>query len=165
MFYLFKLIERDGLLIGKDIYSKSYGTKIICGHCLYIYKSKKITNPKEKDDIMEELYGLYSDQGEEIDNVHTCKNCSQRLGIINFDDFDGATDGAGNLIESRTVLNENDIFDKTDKEYVIDYSSKYYKEKLVSKGITSLQNINKLKKYQNQFQTFLEILVLIYLRI
>ena len=138
-YYIYDLIERDGLLINNNIYSKTFKKLIVCGHWTYTYKLSKITNSDERDIVLNELYGIYSDNGEETSNIHRCKICSQVLGTIEYDDFDGATDDLGNLAQSRAIW----VDDKPDTTYKIDCTSRIFKEKLGLRGITSLQNVNK----------------------
>ena len=145
-YYIYELIERDGLLINSNIYSKSHGVLIICGHWKYIYKLSKTPDENERDKITNEMYSVYGDNGAETQNKHTCKTCSQTLGTTEYDEFDGGTDGAGNLVQSRLVWNDNIDgwkYDKTTGLQKIDCMSTAFKEKLGLKGITSLQTVNK----------------------
>ena len=145
-YYIYELIERDGLLIDNSIYSKTYGKLIVCGHWKYINKLSKTQDADERSIILNDLYGLYSDNGEETQNIHTCKVCSKVLGTIDFDEFAGGTDEAGKLVESRAIWTDDMdkyIYERSNKKYKIDCTSKVFKEKLGLKGITSLQNVNK----------------------
>ena len=148
--YIYELIDRDGILINNNIYSKTYKKLIICGHWKYIYKLSKMsnteTNSDEREIVLNELYGLYSDEGHETQNIHTCKVCSKALGTIEFDEFQGDKDATGALTQSRSIwtdiIDENQYFiNKQDAK--LDCTSNAFKEKLGHKGITSLQNVNK----------------------
>jgi hypothetical protein len=143
--YIYELIERDGLLVNNNIYSKSYGDLIVCGHWRFLYKLSKTSNITDRDEIQKEMCGIYGDNGDEIHNIHTCKTCGQSLGATDFDEFDGGTDGAGNLVQSRMVWDDKMdkfMYDRTKTHQKIDCSSVIFKEKLGLKGITSLHNVN-----------------------
>lgn len=104
--YIYNLIEKDGLLIGMDLYSKKYKRKIdnqyICGHHVYKMRERKANNPKKKDEIVQRMYNIFGDEGEASSDVQTCRNCGKVLGTHKTDDVEGYTE-AGQQIRSRDV--------------------------------------------------------------
>ena len=109
--YIYNLIEKDGLLIGMDLYSKKYKRKIdsqyICGHHIYKMRERKANNPKKKDEIIQRMYNIFGDEGEASSDVQTCRNCGKVLGTHKTDDVEGYTE-AGQQIRSRDVWVEDE---------------------------------------------------------
>ncbi len=109
--YIYNLIEKDGLLIGLDLYSKKYKRKIdnqyICGHHLYKMRERKSTNPKKKEQIVQNMFNIFGDEGEASSDVQTCRNCGKVLGTHKTDDVEGYTE-AGQQIRSRDVWVEDE---------------------------------------------------------
>ncbi len=109
--YIYNLIEKDGLLIGMDLYSKKYKRKIdnqyICGHHVYKMRERKSTNPKKKEQIIQNMFNLFGDEGEASSDVQTCRNCGKVLGTHKVDDVEGYTE-AGQQIRSRDVWIEDE---------------------------------------------------------
>jgi hypothetical protein len=108
---IYNLIDKDGLLIGKDLYSKKYKRKIdssyICGHFVYKNRERKATSQEKKNAIIEELVNLFGDQGEASGDVQTCTNCGQILTKYKDDDVEGYTEN-GQQIRSRDVWSKDE---------------------------------------------------------
>ncbi len=104
--YINNLIEKDGLLIGMDLYSKKYKRKIdnqyICGHHLYKLRERKTNDPKKREQIIQNMFNIFGDEGEVSSDVQTCRNCGKILGTHKVDDVEGYTE-AGQQIRSRDV--------------------------------------------------------------
>ncbi len=115
--YIYQLIDKDGLLIGKDVYSKKYGRKIdpsyICGHFVYMNRAQKARSIEKKSAIMEELVNIFGDGGESSIDVHTCTNCGQFLmnDKDKYDDVEGYTE-QGQQIRSRDVWTKDENEDR-----------------------------------------------------
>ncbi len=109
--YIYNLIEKDGLLIGMDLYSKKYKRKIdnqyICGHHVYKMRERKANDPKKKEQIVQNMFNLFGDEGEASSDVQTCRNCGKVLGTHKSDDVEGYTE-AGQQIRSRDVWVEDE---------------------------------------------------------
>lgn len=114
--YIYNLIEKDGLLIGLDLYSKKYKRKIdnqyICGHHLYRMRERKANDPKKKDENIQKMYNIFGDEGEASSDVQTCRNCGKVLGTHKSDDVEGYTE-AGQQIRSRDVWVEDEEVPET----------------------------------------------------
>ncbi len=108
---IYNLIDKDGLLIGKDLYSKKYKRKIdssyICGHFVYKNRERKANSQEKKNAIIEEMVNLFGDQGEASGDVQTCTNCGQILTKYKDDDVEGYTEN-GQQIRSRDVWSKDE---------------------------------------------------------
>ncbi len=148
--YIYNLIEKDGLLIGMDLYSKKYKRKIdnqyICGHHVYKMRERKANDPKKKDQIIQNMFNLFGDEGEASSDVQTCRNCGKVLGTHKSDDVEGYTE-AGQQIRSRDVwvADEEEAAPQTvadletydPKMKYIDCDSKEFRQIFLEKGFKS----------------------------
>jgi hypothetical protein len=140
--YIYTLIEKDGLLIGNDIYSKKYNRKLgFCGHYYFFKKMNYSDNPDDKIKITKIMLDKYSDYGETEKNLHTCKCCGMFLSINEYDDTEGYS-ASGAIIKSREVWEiekKNIIQEKID---LFDYArtsnleDKGFKELLLKYGLS-----------------------------
>lgn len=140
--YIYTLIERDGIVINNNIYSKKYN-KItnICGHYLYFKDINYANSPDEKTRLIEKMINVYSDDGYSEKNVHTCKHCGEIIGVNDYDDTEGFAE-SGALKKSREVwkaekesiqLEKVDLFEQV-KLSDLDESS--LREILIHQGLT-----------------------------
>ena len=134
--YIYNLIEKDGILIGHDIYSKKYNRKIdICGHYFYFKKINYATNPNEKIQLLNKMINIYGDNGETEKNVHTCKACGVFLQIAEYDDTEGFS-STGMIKKSREIWSiDEDTIEKMDVlnyDNIIDLDDKTLKELLLN---------------------------------
>ena len=143
---IYDLIDKDGILIGKDIYSKKYGNKInICGHYNYFKKIDYSDNPDEKTRLYQELLGIYSDNGAAEKNVNRCINCGQTLIHTDYDETEGFGDN-GMIKKSRMDwIFENVTKETSEKDLMyffststksIDCNDKIFKEILLKYGLS-----------------------------
>ena len=136
-YLIFKIIEKDGLLIDNIIYSKTYKCKIICGHWLYL---KKIVNLEgnDREQLINIMYGIYGDSGKESDDKETCKYCGNMLGHKDYDSVE--FDKQGKLKNPRQEWNTNDDEIKyITQQHIINYyrdiGTEKFKSMLLEKGI------------------------------
>ncbi len=109
--YIYQWIDKDGLLIGKDLYSKKYKKRVdpayICGHYVYKNRERKTADPVKKSAMIEEMVNLFGDQGEASGDVQTCTHCGQILTKFKDDDVEGYTEN-GQQIRSRDVWTKDE---------------------------------------------------------
>lgn len=109
--FIYNLINKDGLLIGNDIYSKKYMRSMnICGHYYYFKKINYSDNLNEKDQLLKDMLNEYSDNGETEKNIHVCKHCGEILSSNEYDDTEGFSE-SGAIKRSREVW-EVDVIKK-----------------------------------------------------
>ena len=61
---IYELIDKDGILIGKDVYSKKFKCKMVCGHYHFYNRITKSTNVDKRDLLYKELVTIFGDGGE-----------------------------------------------------------------------------------------------------
>jgi hypothetical protein len=145
MIYIYNLIDKDGITINNDIYSKKYNRSMnICGHYMYFKKINYANNPNEKIKLINEMINLYSDDGYSEKNMHTCKNCGEVINANEYDETEGFSD-SGMLKKSRELWKVDIIKEeKTDLfEYLklSDLDEQNLKEILLKHGM-SIDNID-----------------------
>jgi hypothetical protein len=138
--YIYTLIDLDGIIINNDIYSKRYNKNMnICGHYYYLKKINYANSPEEKEKLLSEMFNIYSDDGYSEKKIHTCKNCGEYIGIIEYDDTEGFAD-SGMLIKSReTWIQEKETVEKIDifeHLKISDLDETYLKDILIKQGLT-----------------------------
>jgi len=136
-YLIFKIIEKDGILIDNSIYSKTFKCKIICGHWLYL---KKIINLEgdDREKLITQMYGIYGDGGKESDDKETCKYCGNLLGNKDYDAVEFNKDG--NLKNPRQEWDTNDdevkyITAHSIINYYKDIGTEKFKNMIVENGI------------------------------
>ena len=151
---IYDIIDKDGLLIGKDIYSKKYKRKMnVCGHNIYFKNATNSNDANVKTQILKNMLSEYSDNGETEKNIHTCVNCGEALLQNDFDDTEGFSD-KGMILRSRFIWNEESIdTEQVEKdlsnisalyeedEIKIDCNDNKFKEVLLNNGL-SIENID-----------------------
>ncbi len=109
--YVYNLIDKDGILIGKDVYSKKFKRMMpkeyICGHFIYKNRMRKTNDPVKRNDLIQDMMDEYGDQGEASGDVQTCTHCGRYLGNFKFDDVEGYTEN-GQMIRSRDVWEKDE---------------------------------------------------------
>ena len=91
--YIYSLIHLDGIVINNNIYSKRYNKDMnICGHYYYLKQIAYANSPEEKEILINKMYNKYSDDGYSEKKLHTCKNCGENIGIIDYDETEGFSD-------------------------------------------------------------------------
>lgn len=122
--YIYVLIEKDGLLIGNDIYSKKYKRKIpICSHYYYARKIEYADNPDEKVKLINDLLNNYSDSGETEKNLHVCTVCGEFLMNNTYDETEGFTE-SGMLKSSRQLWEAEKVDISTETFNLSEYIKK-----------------------------------------
>ena len=140
---LYDLIDKDGILIGQDIYSKKYEVKIMCGHYLYFKKIEQSNGANEKTEAIQNMLNIFSDFGESQKSVNTCKNCGQVLLMADYDETEGFSD-SGMIKKSRETWIAETMKDDDNslnilnffKDSKIDCSSELFKKKLLKNGLS-----------------------------
>jgi len=148
---LYQIIDKDGLLIGKNIYSKKYKTKLnICGHYYYLKREYYTNDVELKNNIIIELLNIFSDNGESSHDAHICNNCGTYLLNVEYDDSEGFN-ANGMIIRSRQVWAENEMsyeeVNITDiiNEKIIKCNDPYFQDLLLEKGLHISEVNNALK--------------------
>lgn len=133
---IYELIEKDGILIGKDVYSKKFKCKMVCGHYHYGGRIIKSTNIDKRDLLYKELVTIFGDGGESNKKDYVCTNCGQAILQLDFDEVEGYT-SSGAFILSRSVM-EKDEMEETktadEKIYFIDCEDRSFQELLYREG-------------------------------
>ena len=144
--YIYNLIEKDGIIIDNNIYSKKYNRKIdICSHYYYFKKINYANSPNEKIELIDEMLSIYSDNGETEKNVNTCKVCGEFLSNSDYDDTEGFSD-SGMIKKSREVWTVEKIeknienVDLLEELKISDLEDRKFKEILLKYGL-SIDNI------------------------
>ena len=99
-YYFFDLIDKDCLLINNKLYSKKYKKEILCGHYYYLKKIYYSDNDDSSTKYIDQLIAIFSDNGENEQNSHTCKICGEKLLNNDFDETEGFAE-SGQIIMSR----------------------------------------------------------------
>ena len=158
-YIIFKLIENDGLLIGKDIYSKKYKTKTFCGHYYYLRKLENASN----DELRVKLNDLLNSEFILSDNVveneyKICKNCGRNIGEKINDEFMGfntageVTKVQRELWYEKTdsdIILEKDLKKIYDQDIVIDCTDSKFLNELLSDDKKVLGSIDKVTNICN----------------
>ena len=103
-FYIYKIINLDGISIGNYIYSKKYEKPMICGHWNYMQAYDDANKQSQKNIKAKNLiarFGIYTNDIESS-NVY-CKICGEPLDNIDYDIL-GGWDDYGHIITHRDVM-------------------------------------------------------------
>ena len=140
--YIYELIDKDGILIDHNIYSKKYNRKMgLCGHYFYFKQMNYANSPDEKTKIYDNMITLFSDNGETEKNSHTCKICGQFLAINEYDETEGFTE-SGMIKKSRELWVVEKTVETQENIDLIDYlktsnlEDKVFKETLLKYGLS-----------------------------
>ena len=115
LYLINKLIIFDGITIHKKIYSKKYGSYLICGHYHYLIAINNTDNNEEKFNLNENMLTEYGDDGDNDTSNIYCKVCSTPIGILKGDDVVGF-DTQGHAIRENDLLDSDIIKDQIYKE-------------------------------------------------
>ena len=141
--YIYMLIDKDGILIDKDIYSKKYLRKMnICGHYLFFKKINYSDDPNIKILMTDIMLTIYGDGGESEKNIITCKHCGEVLVNNEYDETEGFSD-TGMIKKSRELWSVELVDKKYDQDMnLLNYikstniEDKAFKEILIKHGIS-----------------------------
>ena len=110
--YIYNLIEKDGIIIDNNIYSKKYKRKIpFCSHYYYFQKIEYADSPDQKIILIDTLLNKFSDFGATEKNIHVCKICGEFIINNNYDETEGFNEN-GKLISSRELWIHEIVEDK-----------------------------------------------------
>ena len=154
-FLLFKLLDKDGILIDHTYYSKKYGSPIICGHWKYKKAIFNTNNLELKQLFYQEMLGIYSDGGVSDKAQDVCKVCGAVLGRVDYDDVIGFNDFGQLVVQTELWITEEDrekylsTFQKKKffkKEEIINCTTLEFKKELAQQGvdISKFKNIKKI---------------------
>lgn len=140
--YIYSLIDRDGILINNNVYSKKYNKDMkICGHYIYFKEINYANNPDDKYKLIEKMLNVYSDDGYSEKNVHTCKHCGEIIGINDYDETEGFAE-SGALKKPREIWKAEkesiqlEKFDLFEEVKLSDLDETNLKEILIHKGLS-----------------------------
>jgi len=141
--YIYTLIEKDGLLINKDIFSKKYKKNTnICGHYYYFKKINYADNPNNKILYTDLMISIFGDNGDASKNYITCNNCGEILINNDYDETEGFSEN-GAIKKSRELWTKETVDKKIEKDKnLLDYikssniEDKAFKEILINNGIS-----------------------------
>ena len=151
----YDLLDKDGLLVGKQVYSKKFKRNMnVCGHHIYFKNAYNSNDIEAKNKILKDMLDQFSDNGETEKNIHCCVNCGEFLLQNDFDDTEGFSNN-GAIIRSRFVwgeeTDENELQGEKDlsnigilyeeDELKIDCQDVKFKEILLNNGL-SIENID-----------------------
>lgn len=135
--YIYQLLDKDGILIGKDIYSKKYRKKMlgICGHWIFENRIFKSTNVIRRDTLYNQMTSIFGDGGSAAANVITCNHCGNALIQTDYDEVEGFA-SSGAYILSRSVI-EKDVDEKRpDIGHIFRCDTDDFKKILFEKGFS-----------------------------
>ena len=144
--YVYQLIDKDGLLIGDDIYSKRFYRKMdLCGHYLFLKKINNTSDEKKRSVLYSSMLTKYSDEGEAEGSLHTCKNCGLELGDTDRDEVMGYTESGQQIrVHEKWDTEEHAVEEQTMEDVVIDTrfqmidcDSKEFRKFFLEKGFPS----------------------------
>jgi hypothetical protein len=141
--YFYQLIDKDGLLVDKDIYSKKYKHKFsFCGHYYYKKKIFYSSNDEERHKYIQIMIGKFSDAGESEGDQHICNHCGETLLNADYDEVEGhAESGAYIISRDNWVPEESFELDKMDletyleKSISLDCNDDKFKDLLIKNGL------------------------------
>ena len=151
-YYFYQIIDLDGLLIDKDLYSKKYKTKYnFCGHYYYKKKIYYADNVESRNRSIQLLINEYSNAGQDDRESYICQHCGETLLNNDYDEVEGRT-SSGAFVISRDTWVENESFNlsKMDiNEYLekieqLDCNDEKFKEILLNNGL-NFRDIEKAK--------------------
>jgi len=115
-YLIYKLIDRDGILVGNYIYSKKYESRMICGHWYFMRLEEQADNNEKKYQLRTRMLNQFGDGGEANKGIEACRICANYLDEVPYDDVSGF-DKDGHLIRTHEVLtSEVDIDDSIDTQ-------------------------------------------------
>ena len=136
-YYIFQLLDKDGILIGKDIYSKKYRKKMlgICGHWIFENRIFKTTNMIRRDTLYNQMTSIFGDGGSAEANVITCNHCGNTLIQTDYDEVEGFA-SSGAYILSRSVIEKDQDEKRPDILHIFRCDTDDFKKILFEKGFT-----------------------------
>ena len=102
------LIKKDGLLIGKDIYSIRTGKKICCGHYLYELKIREGGSPEYSTKVLDEMLAIFGTNRE--DGIIYCNNDGAPLDLFEYDTSEGLSKVTGEVRHIRSEFQSEEEY-------------------------------------------------------
>ena len=141
--YFYQLIDKDCLLIDKDLYLKKYKHKFsFCGHYYYKKKIFYSSNDDERNKYIQIMIGRFSDAGESEGDQHICNNCGETLLNSDYDEVEGHAQSGAYIISRETwVVDESFELDKMNLDTYLEKSTSLecnddkFKELLIKSGL------------------------------
>ena len=131
-YFIYRLLDLDGIEINNIIYSKKFKMPLICGHWKYLKQFEYASTLNEKNRIGNKLLDIFCD---ESDGYKYCKICGELLNLVDYDEVDGFTSD-GHIKVSRTVMEENKEIKNMNQQILIsDCSINNIRNLLIKKGI------------------------------
>ena len=145
-YYIFKVIELDGITIDDYIYSKKFKLPMICSHWKYYKRVEDASSSSRKIELTKNLIAKFgvNDDKKSSSNL-SCRICGVPLDIINYDELE-QFDAYGHIIRTRAVMtsdekNPNILVINPAKQVTffmpeqIDCSNPKFRDFLIDKGI------------------------------
>ena len=110
-YFVYKLMELDGIYIDDIIYSKKYKMPLMCGHWKYLREFEYCSTLKDKNIIGNQLIDKFCSKE---NGFMYCKKCGELLDLVDYDEVDGFTKD-GHLKVVREVI-QNDKLLKTNNK-------------------------------------------------
>ena len=105
-YYRNLLIKKDGILIGKDIYSIRTKKKICCGHYYYFLKMNEGTT-SNYNRMMNDMIAIYGTNDE--NGMIYCSHDGRPLTMVDYDTAEGLSKSTGEVDKQReTVMSDED---------------------------------------------------------
>ncbi len=140
--YIFDMIDKDGMIINNELYSKKYKRKMdLCGHYIYFKKINYANSPAEKNRLIDDMLNEYGDNGETEKNLSVCKKCGEILSNGDYDETEGFAE-SGMIKKSREIWEVEKTVDESDKIDLFQYmklsniDEKFFKEMLLQQGLS-----------------------------
>jgi hypothetical protein len=104
-YYRNLLIKKDGILIGKDIYSIRTKKKICCGHYYYFLKMNEGT-ASNYNKMMNDMIAIYGTNEE--NGMIYCGHDGRPLTIVDYDTTEGLSKSTGEVDKQREAVVSNE---------------------------------------------------------
>ena len=145
-FYVYKIIDLDGISIGNYIYSKKYEKPMICGHWKYMQAYDDANKQSQKNIKAKNLIARFGNYVKKDSSNIYCKICGEPLDIIDYDEL-GGWDDYGHINTHRAVMTQKErnpsvlVTRESDKPKTlflsdVDCSDKQFREYLRDSGIS-----------------------------
>lgn len=102
-YLIYRLIERDGILINNMVYSRKYGSRMICGHWYFLKLISDAPDNVRRESLTNTMLNRFGDGGNATMGSQICRICGQYLDRVKFSEHDGFDD-QGHLKRERTII-------------------------------------------------------------
>ncbi len=150
--FIYNIIDRDGILIDRDIYSKKFQKKIMCGHWMYLKRINSANEVNNRYKLWDELMSAFGDGAQVDHNMISCTNCGGDIHIVEYDETEGFAE-SGQLKMSREIMLMDEKAEKegykTDIDKILDCGESSFKDILMDKGGLSIDDTDNAIKLCN----------------